>query len=130
MSSSVTETLDRLSAAWNAGDAAAYAAEFTEDATYVVWNGIVLRGRVAVEDSHRWLFDGPLKGSRFAEQSEAPVVRFVRPDVAHVIVAGGIAPDGQDEVSGDRASTVSVLLVETVEGWKVAAFQNTRVQQR
>jgi uncharacterized protein (TIGR02246 family) len=130
VSSSVTETLDRLSAAWNAGDAAAYAAEFTEDATYVIWNGTVLHGRTAVEDTHRWLFAGPLKGSRFAEQPEAPVVRFVRPDVAHVIASGGIRPDGQDELPDDRASTVSFLLEETAEGWKVAAFQNTRVQQR
>jgi uncharacterized protein (TIGR02246 family) len=130
VSSSVTETLDRLSAAWNAGDAAAYAAEFTEDATYVIWNGTVLHGRTAVEDTHRWLFAGPLKGSRFAEQSEAPVVRFVRPDVAHVIASGGITPDGQDELPDERASTVSFLLEETAEGWKVAAFQNTRVQQR
>jgi uncharacterized protein (TIGR02246 family) len=43
----VLDTLARIAAAWNAGDAGAYGAEFTADATYVVFNGELLRGRQA-----------------------------------------------------------------------------------
>jgi hypothetical protein len=34
------------------------------------------------------------------------------------------------EVTADRASVVSLVLVDTADGWRVAAFQNTRVQER
>ena len=53
-----------LQDAWNRGDAAGYAALFTEEADFVAWNGSYGRGRRAIEDAHRRLFDGPLAGSR------------------------------------------------------------------
>ena len=78
------------SAAWNAGDATAYAAGFTQDATYVVFDGTILRGRREIEDSHRWLFDGPLSGSTvdFAAGGTGPEIRYVSPGVAHVHAVG------------------------------------------
>jgi uncharacterized protein (TIGR02246 family) len=123
------DTLSRLSAAWNAGDATAYAAEFTPDATYVVFDGTVLRGRGEIEDSHRWLFDGPLRGSTmdFANDGEGPQVRAVAPGVAHVLAAGGgVRPQGVEAVTADRRSVVSLVLVEDGGTWRVTAFQNTR----
>jgi uncharacterized protein (TIGR02246 family) len=123
-------TMARLAAAWNAGDAAAYAAEFTPDATYVVFDGHVLRGRGEIEDSHRWLFDGPLRGSTMAFANgtgPAPEVRLISPGVAHVLAGGGgVRPAGVETVTADRQSVVSLLLVEDGGGWQVAAFQNTR----
>ncbi|MGI9063628.1 MAG: SgcJ/EcaC family oxidoreductase [Pseudonocardiaceae bacterium] len=50
----MADALARLAAAWNAGDASGYAAQFTEDATYVAFNGEVMRGRAAIEDTHRF----------------------------------------------------------------------------
>jgi uncharacterized protein (TIGR02246 family) len=123
------DTMSRLSAAWNAGDATAYAAEFTPDATYVVFDGTVLRGRGEIEDSHRWLFDGPLRGSTmdFANDGEGPQVRVVAPGVAHVLAAsGGVRPQGVETVTADRKSVVSLVLVEDGGTWRVTAFQNTR----
>jgi uncharacterized protein (TIGR02246 family) len=125
----VDDVLGRLSAAWNAGDAAAYAAEFTPDATYVVFDGTVLRGRGEIEGSHRWLFDGPLRGSTmgFATGDEGPQVRAVAPGVAHVLAdGGGVRPEGAEIVTADRRSVVSLVLVEDGATWRVAAFQNTR----
>lgn len=126
----VDTTMGRLSAAWNAGDAAAYAAEFTPDATYVVFDGHVLRGRGEIEDSHRWLFGGPLRGSTmdFANGADpAPEVRLISPGVAHVLAAGGgVRPEGVESVTADRRSVVSLVLVEDGGAWRVAAFQNTR----
>ena len=127
--SAPTDTIARLSAAWNTGDAAAYAAAFTPDATYVVFDGTVLRGRGEIEDSHRWLFGGPLSGSTvdFAAGGAGPEIRHVSPGVAHVLAAGGgIRPQGVDEVTADRKSVVSLVLVEDGGEWLVAAFQNTR----
>jgi uncharacterized protein (TIGR02246 family) len=126
----VDDVLARLSAAWNAGDATAYAAEFTPDATYVVFDGTVLRGRGEIEDSHRWLFDGPLRGSTMGfaiGEDDGPPVRVVAPGVAHLVLAGGgVRPEGVEIVPADRRSVVSLVLVEDGGAWRVAAFQNTR----
>ena len=121
-----------LTAAWNAGDAAAYARLFTPDATYVVFDGAVLRSAPVIEDVHRRLFDGPLCGSRMGEGGSRPAaeIRFPRPDVAHAVVTGGVRLEGTAELTPDRASVVSLVLVGTADGWRIAAFQNTRVQER
>lgn len=127
MSETPQATLARIGAAWNAGDATAYAAEFTPDATYVAFNGEVMRGRPAIEATHRWLFDGPLRESRMvaAEPEPAPDIRYVRPDVA-VAVTGGAVQLAGAELTADRASVVSFVLVDDGGTWQVAAFQNTR----
>lgn len=126
----VLDTLNRLAEAWNVGDADAYGAEFTQDATYVVFNGELLRGRSAIADVHRFLFEGPLRGSRMAApQQEATTLRFLRPELAHLVTTGAVLPDGQAEVTADRRSIVSYVLVDEDGAWKVAAFQNTRAPQ-
>lgn len=122
----VADTMARLSAAWNAGDAAAYAAEFTLDASYVTFTGEVLSGRAAIEQVHRWLFDGPLRGSQLSWNADQREVRQVRPGVAVVVSAGGVRPAEAAELTPDRASVQTSLLVEEDGGWRVAAFQNTR----
>jgi uncharacterized protein (TIGR02246 family) len=127
----IVAVLTRLAAAWTAADAAAYGAEFTEDATYVVFNGIVLRGRAAIADAHAMLWKGPLAGSRMdPPRTEDLTVRRLRPDVAHVVVeAGGVTLDGQQSGATDRASTVSFVFVHDDDVWRIAAFQNTRRTQ-
>ena len=56
----ILELGQALQDAWNRGDAAGYASLFTDDADFVAWNGSRGRGRQAIEDAHRRLFDGPL----------------------------------------------------------------------
>jgi len=64
MSDDIHRLLDALTTAWNDGNAAAFAGLFTEDAGYVTYFGARMEGRQAIEDSHRALFEGPLKASR------------------------------------------------------------------
>jgi uncharacterized protein (TIGR02246 family) len=85
-------------------------------------------GREAIESSHRALFEGPLKGSQLTGQlGAAAKVRFVRPDVAVVVVGGGSSVSGADTTDAGRESTVSFVLVEEDGEWLITAFQNTRV---
>jgi uncharacterized protein (TIGR02246 family) len=126
MPSSVEDALTRLAAAWNDGDATAYADLFTPDATYVIFDGTVVRGRVAIEEGHRALFAGPLRGFKMEPPATSVPVRYLSPDVAHVLVAGGTRPPGREELPPDRASVVSFVLVRDDGGWRIAAFQNTR----
>lgn len=122
----INDTITRLSQTWNDGDAAAYAATFTPDATYIVFDGTVLRGRAEIESTHRFLFNGPLRGSSIGG-GPAPSVRHVRPDVAHAVIGGGVRIDGQQTVPADRASVISLVLVASPDGdWLITAFQNTR----
>lgn len=126
----ILATMARIADAWNAGDADAYGAEFTDDATYVVFNGHLLRGRAEIVAAHRFLFDGPLRGSRMTDPvtDEMPV-RFLRPGVAHLVVTGAVLPAGQQTITPDRRSLVSFVLLDEGGTWQVAAFQNTRAEQ-
>jgi uncharacterized protein (TIGR02246 family) len=123
----VNAVLEQLTDAWNAGDAAAYAALFTEDADYVTFFGMNFPGREVIESSHRALFEGPLKGSKLTGAPGAAKVRFVRPDVAIVVVGGGSSLTGGTTTDAGRESTLTFVLVGTDDGWRIASFQNTRV---
>ncbi|RSN63406.1 DUF4440 domain-containing protein [Amycolatopsis sp. WAC 04182] len=122
----VLAVLGKLADAWGDGDAAAYASLFTEDADYVTFFGMNMPGRAMIESAHRSLFEGPLKGSKLVAGGGEPKVRFLRPDVAIVVSAGGSSlSDGKPEPG--RESTLTYVLVEEPDGWRVASFQNTRV---
>ncbi|MFD5094080.1 SgcJ/EcaC family oxidoreductase [Amycolatopsis thailandensis] len=123
----VLAVLGRLTDAWNDGDAAAYARLFTEDADYVTFFGMNMPGRALIESSHRALFEGLMKGSKLVPGGEEPTVRFIRPDVAIVVSGGGSSLSGADKPEPGRESTLTYVLVEEPEGWRVASFQNTRV---
>ena len=128
----ILELGQALQDAWNRGDAAGYAALFTDDADFVAWNGSYGRGRQAIEDGHRRLFDGPLAGSRMvlvdddAQSIPPESLRFVRPDVAIMVISGVVTPAGQSATSPDHGSVQTFVLVKNGNRWRVAAFQNTR----
>lgn len=122
----ILKVLDGLAAAWNAGDAAAYARPFVEDADYVTFFGLNMAGRQAIEDGHRVVFEGALKGSKIGYGTEPPKVRFVRPDVAIVVVGGGSSVSGAETPDEGRESTLTYVLVRENDGWRIASFQNTR----
>ncbi len=52
-----------LAKGWNAGDAVAYAAPFSEDALFIGPNGNRGKGRAAIQALHVFLLGGPFKGS-------------------------------------------------------------------
>jgi uncharacterized protein (TIGR02246 family) len=120
----VVAVLGELVGAWNAGDADAYGALFTEDADYVTFFGVNMPGRKAITEGHRALFQGPLKGSKLDGGGAPSKVRFLRPDVAVVVVGGGSTLPGADAA---RDSTLTYVLVEEAGAWRIASFQNTRV---
>ncbi|HEY3882038.1 MAG TPA: SgcJ/EcaC family oxidoreductase [Trebonia sp.] len=122
-----------LQDAWNRGDAAGYASLFTDDADFVAWNGSYGRGRQAIEDGHRRLFDGPLAGSRMtlvddAESAPPESLRFVRPDVAIMVISGVVTLADQSATAPDHQSVQTFVLTKNVNRWRVAAFHNTRRQ--
>ena len=115
----IEAALARLSAAWDAGDAAAYAREFTTDATYVIYAGIVYEGRDAIERGHVPVFEQWQKGSRMRMRVRS--VRHLGDDVAVVLTEGGI---GKRRIPVNKVQTFT--MVRRDGRWRCAAFQNTK----
>jgi uncharacterized protein (TIGR02246 family) len=119
----IAATMDALVDAWNAQDAAAYGARFTEDATYVAFTGSVYQGREDITTGHDALFRGLLRGTRLCAARYLDVA-LLAPTVARVVTRG-------DTCSGDAppaapAKVQTYLLVERDGTWLVAAFHTQR----
>jgi len=110
------DVLERFRQAWDAADATAFGQLFTEDATYVVWSGDILRGRPEIEQTHRELFARGATTMCFS----VVATRFVGNDTAVVLTAGGV---GFDHVDYDKFQTL--VMTRSNDDWKIAAFHNT-----
>src|ERR1044072_5715117 len=98
MSTEIRHLLARLTAAWNSGDAAAYAALFTEEPDYITFFGLHLQGREALEVAHRQLFQRP---TNLTGGGGEPIVKPLGDGVALVISGGGSTVDGPPDPSRD-----------------------------
>src|SRR5215510_5200797 len=70
----------RMIDAWNAGDGAAFAAPFTDDADFVAWEGTHLKGRQEIASFTQRVFDTVVTGSRL--EGEVTFVRLLSPALA------------------------------------------------
>ena len=120
----VEKCLERIRLAWNAGDARAYAGEFTEDATYVIFLGEPLLGRREIERNHVDVLTKWQKGTRMAIKPIS--VRPIDADAASVLTVGGLGAG--DGIAYDKLQTFT--LVRHDGRWMCAAFQNTRMSRR
>jgi len=111
-----------LYAAW--GDADAYANFFSSDADYVAFDGSHAKGRRAIAEMHRPLFERFLKNTRLVSVSE--MVRFPTPDVALVHGKGAVVSARQQQPAKHRLSVQTLVAVKQADGWIFIAFQNTR----
>lgn len=114
--------LQRLNTAW--GDADAFAALFTEDAEYVTFDGSMFKGRAAIAESHRPLFEGFMRGSRLEGQVQS--VRFLTPDVALVHGKGAVLQRKQRKASRRALSVQTNVVIRQDGRWLITAFHNTR----
>jgi len=117
----VTDVMKALAAAWDRGDADAYGALFTEDASYTIFVGTVYHGRRDIVESHRLLFRKFLKGTKL---SVGPMrVRYYGTDTAIVTSTG----DTYKRRPGKLTKVQTFTLVRQADGsWLIAAFQNTQ----
>jgi uncharacterized protein (TIGR02246 family) len=118
----VLDVLARLYRAWEAGDAEAFAADYTEDAS-VIQPGVYEKDRDEIRTNIAAAFAGPLSGSRVAGR---PVnVRFVTSDTAIVVSEDGIIFPGQDAVANERLVRATWVLVRRDGGWHIASYHNS-----
>jgi uncharacterized protein (TIGR02246 family) len=122
----IGKIVGQLEAAWNASDSAGFAAPFMDDATFIHIYGGQLDGRGAIEASHRQIFDTIYKGSygKFTIQR----IRFVRPDVAIVLVQGYLKFHEGGETREMHARP-TIIAEKQNRTWRIVALQNTRVSE-
>ncbi len=122
---STTETvIARLQDAWNAGDGAGFAAPFAPDADFVNVRGDMHTGRDAIAAGHQQIFDTIYAGS-----TARYTVRKARELDDGVILAQIDAklnvPSGP--LAGELVGLASLVLVQDVGKYRIAAFHNTLV---
>jgi uncharacterized protein (TIGR02246 family) len=118
----VLDVLAGLYRAWEAGDAEAFVADYTEDAS-VIQPGVYEKDREEIRTNMAAAFAGPLNGSRVAAR---PVdVRFLAGDTAIVVSEDGIIFPGQDAVASERLVRATWVLVRRDGGWRIASYHNS-----
>ena len=114
--------LARLYRAWAAGDAEAFVADYTGDAS-VVQPGVYKKDREEIRATMAAGFAGPLSGSRATDHPAA--VRFLTGDTAVVVSEGGIIFPGQDAVASGGLVRATWVLVRRDGAWRIAAYHNS-----
>lgn len=119
----VRAVLDRLYEAWAAGDADAFVADYTEDATSIL-PGMYGVGREAIRDRMAGVFAGPLKGTTVHD--EVLSVRFLDDAAAVVVSRSTVLMPGQElsSVPDDRWILATWALTRREGRWLVAAYHN------
>lgn len=128
----------RCEAAWNAGDARAWAANMAEDVYLTSVLGDRYHGRDLLESGHRYVFDTIYKGSAITFTIEA--IRFVRHDVAlvhlHQRLMSRLPPGAAASIARQRLMSeemhetqarASLLFVKDGGSWQILSFQNTGI---
>jgi uncharacterized protein (TIGR02246 family) len=118
----ILEVFAALYRAWEANDAEAFAADYTDDAT-VVQPGVYKKDREEIRATMAAAFAGPLRGSRATDHPAA--IRFLTGDTAVVISEGGIIFPGQEAVARERLVRATWVLVRRGDAWRIAAYHNS-----
>jgi uncharacterized protein (TIGR02246 family) len=114
-----------LLAAWNARDAAAYAALCDAAAEIVGFDGSQMHGRVEIERT---------LGQIFADHVTARYVSIVRgvtwlaPQAGLLRAVVGMVPPGAAALNPAVNAVQSLVAVRRADAWRVVLFQNTPAQ--
>jgi uncharacterized protein (TIGR02246 family) len=113
--------------AWAAGDAAAFVADYAEDAT-VIMPGSYRRDRNEIRQSMTQSFATFLKDTRVTDELQS--VRFLGDDCAIAISKAGILFPGESEVPANRFVYATWVLQRRDGKWLVEAYHNSPVAQQ
>lgn len=129
----VTQVVAGEVAAWNRGDAAAFAAPATEDVAFTNIVGMHTIGKIPFEAQHARIFAGIYKGSTMAQQVEH--IALVRADVAIVdtltsVTDAAALPPGVEAGDGVLRTRLEQVMVREGGVWRVASFHNVVVNAK
>ncbi|GAA3126540.1 SgcJ/EcaC family oxidoreductase [Streptosporangium carneum] len=114
----------RIRAAWESGDADAFADVFVDNGSLLVGD-TQLRGREEIRAYMAEGFAGPYRAARVVEE---PVeVRLVAADVALAVTDGGILRDGETELAPGQAGRAMYVIVKQGQEWKLISHQTSPI---
>jgi len=109
-------------AAWNAKDARAFAAQFSETADVVGFDGSQMNGRNEIEAELRRIFADHVTSSYV---SSIRSVRQLDPDVAILHAVVGMVPPGKSELN-PAVNAIQIMVAHRSGGrWEIECLQNT-----
>ena len=117
-------------AAWDRGDATAFAARTMPDIAFTNVVGRFTVGRPPFVAQHEHIFATIYKGSRLTQAIEH--MAFIRPDIAIVNTLTSVTgyqalPPGAAALNGILHSRLEQVFMKNADGWWVAAFHNVAV---
>jgi uncharacterized protein (TIGR02246 family) len=119
-------------AAWNAGDAAAFARHFAADGTFTNIRGQFFTGHQDFMERHDFIFKGIYRGTTMKQ--DVVSLKFVRPDVAVVETLTAVIgiqkplPGMSMDDKGRLRSRLLQVMVKDGAEWKIVTFHNTDVR--
>lgn len=118
------QIVEPLVSAWNIHDAHAFAAIFAQDSDFTNVFGMEARGREAIEQFHRPIFETIFNTSHLTAISTR--VRFIRPDVAAIDVrwemTGARDPLGHEWPR--RRGLINMVATREQDSWSIQAMHN------
>ena len=123
--SDVSAVFGETSRAWADGDAEAFAARYTPDAT-VVLPGIYLPGQDAIRTAMAAAFAGPLKDSQRVHRVEN--IRFTDPATAIVITDSFTVHPGEPEPPARQRERATWILTRHDGTWLIDAYASSPLQ--
>lgn len=112
--------------AWAAGDAAAFVADYAEDAT-VIMPGSYRRNRDEIRQSMTESFATFLKDTNVTDEIQS--VRFLGDDHAIAVSKAGILFPGETEVPANQFVYATWVLQRRDGNWLVESYHNSPVGQ-
>jgi uncharacterized protein (TIGR02246 family) len=116
-------------AAWNQHDASSFSDFFAEDADFVTFQGIWIKGRAAIQTAHQFIFDGPFKNTsiRYLEDTQA-----LRGSDAAVLRAKWELTGADAAGAAFPARTgMFIFVFHRLDGqWRLVAGQNTDIDSQ
>lgn len=128
----IADLIASQDAAWNRGDAAAFAARCLPDVVFTNVLGMFTVGKAPFLAQHERIFATIYKGT--INHQEVQHITLVKPDVAVVdtlSTMSGVAhgPPGIPVVDGTIQARLEQVLVRHDDGWWIVAFHNVAVNQ-
>ncbi|MEV8569081.1 SgcJ/EcaC family oxidoreductase [Streptomyces sp. NPDC051322] len=120
--SAITAVLQGVYQAWDAGDADAFVADYTQEATAIL-PGSLRASREEIRQSMAAGFASFLKGTTTTDRQLG--IRFLGRDGAIVVSETGILFPGESEVPADRVTYATWVLEKTDGAWLVAGYHNS-----
>ena len=123
MSKDAVEALYRtLLERWNGCDAEGYGDLFADDGSMVGFDGSCMQSARAIREHLGSIFADHRPATYVARVEE---VRSLGAGSALLRAFAGMVPPGGSDIMPDKNAAQVLIAVETVEGWRIAHFQNT-----